>query len=69
MKFFTAADIKLLRSMGIDPEAQDADKFLVLARQIAKHRAPGQQVKLNPNAARLQLIKLALQKLLDEKES
>jgi hypothetical protein len=53
--------------MGINPGAQDADKFLVLARQIAKHRAPGQQVKVNPQAAKLQLVKLALQKLLDVK--
>jgi hypothetical protein len=64
---FTAADRQLLRSMGINPGAQDADKFLVLARQIAKHRAPGQQVKVNPQAAKLQLVKLALQKLLDVK--
>jgi hypothetical protein len=67
---FTAADKKLLRSMGIDPGAPDAEKFLVLARQIAKHRAPGQQAKVNPQAAKLQLVKLALRKLLAaEKES
>jgi hypothetical protein len=67
---FTADDKKLLRSMGIDPEAPDADKFLVLARRIAKHPAPGQQWKVNPQAAKLQLVKLALRKLLHaEKES
>jgi len=65
---FTAADIKLLREMGIDPGAPDAEKFLMLARQIAKHRAPGQQVKLDPQAAKLQLVKLALEKLLDAKK-
>jgi hypothetical protein len=62
---FTAADEKLLRSMGIDPGAPDADKFLVLARRISKHPAPGQQVKLNPRRAKMELIRLSLKKLLD----
>jgi hypothetical protein len=66
---FTADDKKLLRSMGIDPEELDADTFLVLARRIAKHKPPA-QVKLDTQAAKLQLVKLALQKLLNaEKES
>jgi hypothetical protein len=64
---FTAEDKKLLISMGIDPEAQDADKFLVLARRIAKHKSPA-QVKLDAQAAKLQLIKLALRQLLDAKK-
>jgi hypothetical protein len=66
---FTAADKKLLRSMGIDPGASDASTFLTLAKRIAKHPAPG-QVKVSPQAAKKQLVKLALQQLLDaEKES
>jgi len=65
---FTADDIRLLRSLGIDPETAN-DDVLAVAKQIAKHPAPG-QVKVNPQAAKLQLIKLALNKLLDaEKES
>ena len=64
---FTAADIKLMREMGIDPGAADAEKFLMLARQIAKHPAPV-QVKVNPQAAKLQLVKLALRQLLDAKK-
>ena len=64
---FTAADKKLLRSMGIDPGSPDADKFLVLARRIAKHKSPA-QVKLSSQAAKRQLVKLSLQKLLDAKK-
>jgi len=37
-----------------------------LAQRIAKHQAPA-QVKLDPGRARLELIKLAMQKLLAAK--
>lgn len=37
---------------------------LALAKRIAKHSAPA-QVKVSPDAARLQLVRLSLQKLLN----
>jgi len=61
---FTAADEKLLISMGIDPGAPDADKFLVLAQRIAKHKSPA-QVKLDAQVAKRQLILLAARKILN----
>jgi hypothetical protein len=66
----TAEDREILRSMGIsDVEAAtiDADR-MALARRIAKHPAPV-QVKVDPNRARLELVRLALRKLLDALEA
>jgi len=61
---FTADDQKLLRSMGIDPGAPDAEQFLVLARRIAKHKSPA-QVKLEARRAKMELIRLAARKILE----
>ena len=66
---FSAEDLEFLHAVGIDPGSPDAEKFLALARQISKHRAPGQQVKLDPQAAKSQLIKLAMRMLLDGGQS
>ncbi len=77
---FTKEDRKFLRAAGIttEPPADSAidskrstawdEERLALAKRIAKHQAPV-QVKVDPNEARLQLIKLALQKLLDAAEA
>lgn len=59
----TNADKALLKSMGIDSEPRFEDERLALAQRIAKHTAPC-QVKLSPEAARLELIRLAAKKLL-----
>jgi hypothetical protein len=63
---FNKSDRKFLKSAGIsvDDTALDADR-LALANRIAKHQAPGQQVKVDAQAAKRQLIRLALQQLLD----
>jgi hypothetical protein len=66
----TAEDREILRSMGIsDAEAATihADR-MALARRIAKHPAPV-QVKVDPNRARLELVRQALRKLLDALEA
>lgn len=44
----------------------DHDERTALARRIAKHAAPA-QVKVSPDEARLELIRLAAQKLLAAK--
>jgi len=40
------------------------DEALALAKRIAKHQAPA-QVKVDPEEAKRQLVRLALEKLLD----
>jgi hypothetical protein len=62
---FTKDDLHFLAAVGIASDegtALDADR-LVLAKRIAKHRAPI-QVPVAPDAARLALIRLALKRLL-----
>ena len=65
---FSPSDKKFLKSAGVSAEPTFEETRLALAQRIAKHQAPGQPVKLNPDAARLELIRLALQKLLDASE-
>ena len=66
-KKFSKSDRKFLGSVGISAEPSFDEARLALAERIAKHQAPG-QVKLNPQAAKCQLIRLSLQKLLDSSE-
>jgi len=65
---FSKNDKRILKSAGIatEPSALDADR-LALAQRIAKHPAPV-QVKVDPDAAKRQLIRLCLEKLLDASE-
>ena len=65
---FSPSDKKFLKSAGVSAEPTFEETRLELAKRIAKHQAPGQQVKVDPDAARLELIRLALQKLLDASE-
>jgi len=65
---FSPSDKKFLKSAGVSAEPAFEETRLELAKRIAKHQAPGQQVKVDPDAARLELIRLALQKLLDASE-
>ena len=65
---FSPSDKKFLKSAGVSAEPAFEETRLELAKRIAKHQAPGQQVKVDPDAARLALIRLALQKLLDASE-
>jgi hypothetical protein len=60
---FSRSDKKFLRSVGISTEPTFAEERLALAKRIAKHQAP-LQVKLEPEAAKRQLIRLAVEKLL-----
>ena len=41
----------------------NSDEMFALAQRIAKHQAPA-QVKLNPLAAKQQLVRLSMEKLL-----
>jgi hypothetical protein len=62
---FTPDDLKFLTACGILAEPSlplDADR-LALAQRIAKHEAPA-QVRVDLDAARLQLIRLSLRRLL-----
>jgi hypothetical protein len=63
---FNKSDRKFLKSIGVRSAdtALDAER-LALAERIATHQAPGQHVAVNPDAARLELIKLSLLHLLD----
>ena len=65
---FSPSDKKFLKSAGVSAEPTFEETRMELAKRIAKHQAPGQQVTVNPDAARLELIRLALQKLLDASE-
>jgi hypothetical protein len=56
-------DRKFLHDVGITPESVEEDFRVALAKRIAKHQAPA-QVKLSPEATRLQLIELAVEKVL-----
>jgi hypothetical protein len=62
---FTEDDQKFLTECGIAADKVEstfsADR-LALARRISKHQSPA-QVKVNPQAAKHQLIHLAMQKL------
>jgi hypothetical protein len=67
---FTKNDRKFLTECGIAADEVDstftADR-LALAERIAKHKAPA-QVSVAPDAARLELIRLSVKKLLDASE-
>ncbi len=65
----TKADRKFLKSAGVSAEPTFEETRLELAKRIAKHQAPGQQVKVDPDAARLELIRLAMKKLLAAAEA
>ena len=60
---FSESDKQLLNSMGISTEPTLGEDRLALAKRIAKHRAPC-QVTVDPDAARLELIRFALKRLL-----
>ena len=60
----TKGDRDFLKVAGISPEPTLAEERLALAQRIARHPAPA-QVKVDPQQARLQLIRLALEKMLD----
>ena len=64
---FSPSDKKFLKSAGVSAEPTFEETRLALAQRIAKHESPA-QVKVDPDAARLELIRLALQKLLDASE-
>ena len=64
---FSPSDKKFLKSAGVSAEPAFEETRLELAKRIAKHQAPG-QIKVDPDAARLALIRLSLQKLLDASE-
>ena len=68
-KTFSPSDKKFLKSAGVSAEPTFEETRLELAKRIAKHQAPGQPVKLNPDAARLELIRLAMKKLLAAAEA
>jgi hypothetical protein len=60
---FSESDKRLLKKMGVSAEPTLAEDRIALAKRIAKHEAPA-QVVVDPDRARLELIKLALEKLL-----
>jgi hypothetical protein len=62
----TKGDKRFLRAVGIAPEplTSFAEEHLALAQRIAKHEALV-QVKVSPEAARLQLLRLAARKILE----
>jgi hypothetical protein len=62
---FTKDDLDFLKSVGISTEPTHNDTISALAQRIAKHRAPGQPVKVDPEEAKRQLIRLALRRLLE----
>jgi hypothetical protein len=61
---FTNADKKFLKQVGVADD--EPDYRLVLAKEIAKFDAPI-RVVVEPDAAKRQLIKMALLKLLNAK--
>jgi len=60
---FTKHDLDFLAAVGVSAEPTFEETRLELAKRIAKHQAPV-QVKVDPDAARLELIRLAMKKLL-----
>jgi len=61
---FNKDDLKFLNSIGVSTQPTLDDTRLALAERIAKHHAPV-QVPVDSDAARLELIRLSLKKLLD----
>jgi hypothetical protein len=59
----TKADRDFLKSLGISSEPTFSETRLALAQRIAKHPAPA-QVSVSPDSARLELVRLALTRLL-----
>jgi hypothetical protein len=66
-KTFSKSDRTFLRSVGISAEPTFADTRLALAERIAKHTAPI-LVPVEPDDARLALVRLALKRLLEASE-
>jgi len=64
---FSESDLDFLESVGISTEPTFDDARRALAQRIAKHQAPA-QVKVDPQAAKRQLTRLSLQRLLDASE-
>ena len=65
---FRKSDRNFLKSIGVSAgDATLEEDRLALAQRISKHEAPA-QVKVNPQAAKRQLIRLNLEKLLDASE-
>jgi hypothetical protein len=60
---YSKADLEFLDSVGISTEPTLDETRLALAQRIAKHNAPI-LVPVDSDAARLELIRLALQRLL-----
>ena len=60
---FTKGDREFLKQVKV-ADAEPPDYRLALAQRIAKHQAPV-QVVVDPDRARLALIRLAVEKLLD----
>jgi len=65
---FSPSDKKFLKSAGVSAEPAFEETRLELAKRIAKHQAPV-QVKVDPDAARFELIRLAMKKLLAAAEA
>lgn len=64
VSMFTKNDLDFLRAVGISSEPTFDDERLALAQRIAKHRAPTQLV-VDPDAAKRELIRLAVRLLLE----
>jgi hypothetical protein len=60
----TKADRAFLKAVGISAEPTLQDTRLELAQRIAKHTAPGIHVPPPQDAARVALVRLALNRLL-----
>jgi len=63
----TNADLDFLRLIGISAESTFDDKRLAVAQRIARHQAPA-QAKVSPQAARLELVRLTLRLLSEDRE-
>ncbi len=65
---FSKSDKQLLKKMRVSveptPRERLAEDRQALVKRIARHAAPA-QVKVDPDAAKRQLIRLALEKMLD----
>jgi TRAP-type C4-dicarboxylate transport system substrate-binding protein len=61
---FIKDDRDFLKSAGVSAEPAQAEIFHALAQRIARHSAPA-QVKVDPDVAKRQLIRLAVEKMLD----
>jgi hypothetical protein len=64
MSDFSKTDREFLKSVGIAAEPTFFEQRLALAKRIAKHAAPV-QVKVDPEAARRQLLRLAAREIRD----